>query len=86
MKFNVICYKIIKKLNRYIRKKRLFSKKYRFIDRSKGSEDLFIILAGFQEYYWNGITERVKLCEEVYQKEKNQNIDVCVCVPQGMDN
>lgn len=58
-------------------KKRLYSKKYTFIDRSKGSENLLLILAGFQSYYWEAVFERVKENQNMF----SESIDICVCVP-----
>lgn len=56
---------------------RLFSKRYEFINRSNESENLLLILAGFQEYYWEGVLGRVKLNQNQFE----ENIDICICVP-----
>lgn len=87
MRLNEIVYKINKRLSKKIRESRLFSKNYEFINRSVNSENLFIILAGFQEYYWDGISERVLRSKKYFESESSKNtIDVCVCVPQGEGN
>ena len=55
---------------------------YEFIDRRKGSENLLMVIAGFQEYYWKALLERVV----ENQKRFDESIDICICVPQGKDN
>lgn len=61
------------------RKKNLFASQFIFEDRSKQSENLILILAGFQEYYWDIVFNRVlDNCNDF-----QESIDVCVCVPQG---
>ncbi len=57
--------------------RRLYAKKYEFIDRRKNSKNLLIILAGFQPYYWNIVLERIY----VAQKNFKEDIDICICIP-----
>lgn len=52
--------------------------KYTFIDRSKKEKDMCIILAGYKEFLWNDVFERIK-------KFIPKNIDVCIVSP-GMYN
>ena len=62
--------------------KKSFSKEkdVEFIQRksSMKEEKLLIILAGFQPYYWD------VLFEKTYNSIKDENMDVCVCIP-GVD-
>lgn len=41
-----------------------------------------MILAGFQEYYWEILLERVRANQIQFSEE----IDICVCVPKGGEN
>lgn len=52
--------------------------KHQFIDRSKGSDDLCIILAGYKEFLWDSVFGRLK-------KFVPESVDVCV-VSSGMFN
>lgn len=83
MKFNEFIYKLSKRISRKVRQSRLFSKKYIFDNRSKNSDNLFIILAGFQEYYWDTVTSRVRRSQLNYEATHNEAVDVCICVPRG---
>lgn len=60
-----------------LEKNRAFSDSYDFVNRSNGSENLLLILAGFQEFYWEGVLERVRQNKEQF----NEDIDICICVP-----
>ena len=51
------------------------SSDYEFINRQCGSQNLLIILAGYQPYYFDAVFERVVRC----QKQFKEVIDVCVC-------
>lgn len=62
---------LFKKCNTYIAN----PSDYTFDDRSAGADNLMIILAGYQPYYWDGVFERVQKCKEQF----HQNIDICVC-------
>lgn len=80
-------YIFVKKVFSFTKEKRLFARKYYFVNRSKQSENLFIVLAGFQNYYWNGILKRVRKCQDKYLIDNPQSsIDICVCVPKGDGN
>lgn len=58
---------------------RLVARKYIFENRSQNSENLMLIVAGFQPFYWDVVFERVaKNC-----KLFKETVDVCVCVPKG---
>ena len=52
--------------------------KYEFIDRSKKSENLCIILAGYKEFLWKEVFERI-------EKFIPKDFDVCIVSP-GMFN
>lgn len=68
--------------NKYIqwwKKRRLLARNYIFDNRSQNCENLLLIVAGFQEFYWDTVFGRVvKNC-----KQFEETIDVCVCVPKG---
>lgn len=68
------------RLNRKFNKKRLFARKYKFTNHSTSAQNLLIVLAGFQEYYWQGLSNRIKKAQEQFDEE----IDICVCVPRGV--
>lgn len=57
------------------------AKSYTFVDRRKGAENLMLVLAGFQPFYWDVILARVKKAQEQFGEE----LDVCVCLPKGVD-
>lgn len=61
------------------KRRRSFAHKYIFEDRSKKSENLLLIVAGFQEFYWDTVFGRV----ERNCRQFDESIDVCVCVPRG---
>lgn len=79
--FSELRLKYVEKRRRILYK-RLFTDRYCFVNRSNNSTNLLLILAGFQEYYWEILLERVK----VNQVQFSEGIDVCVCVPQGDEN
>ncbi len=60
-----------KKLYLTINKKRAFTKKYTFENRSESNENLCIILAGYKEFTWEIIFERIN-------KYSDKNIDICI--------
>lgn len=78
-KISDLGYAVSKRVYNYFSMRRRFTNKYEFINRQKGNENLFIILAGFQEYYWDVVSERV------FANTDGQDVDVCVCIPQGLD-
>ena len=75
-----ICYRISAKIYDAQSKKRLFAKKYLYDNRQKGFENLLIIVAGFQPYYWDQVFARVNKSRETF----GESIDICVCVPEGI--
>ena len=76
-------YKISKKTLRYFESRKSdllsFASKYVFDNRQSGSENLLLVLLGFQPYYWDVVLERVKKNVEQFDEQ----IDVCLCVPFG---
>lgn len=76
---DIICY-WTKRINTYFNKKRLVTSKFEFIDRGMKSENLLMIIVGFQPFYWEAVFERVQRNKEL----SSESIDVCVCVP-GQD-
>lgn len=72
-------YLVLKKLTSKYEKKQKFCKKYFFVNRSKNSDNLLIVLAGFQPYYWDVLFDRINANVSSF----NQDIDVCVCCPGG---
>lgn len=67
-------HRILQRLYNRENLKRRLSKDYEFINRSKGQKRLLLILAGYQEFYWDVLLERVN-------KFTNENVDVCVVIP-----
>ena len=57
-----VFYRLSDKNMKRLQNKRLFAKGYEFINRSSSSENLLLIIAGFQEYYWDAVFERVRSC------------------------
>lgn len=55
-----------------------FMGKYYFEDRSRGGNKLLIVVAGYKEYLWDIVFERI-------YKYVDDDIDVCICVP-GIDD
>lgn len=76
-----MCYRVSEIVYNSQSKKRLFAKKYIFDDRQSGSENLLIIVAGFQPYYWDQVFARVNNSCETF----GESIDICVCVPEGIE-
>lgn len=58
-----------------------FSPSYTFVDRSSNAENLLLILAGFQPYYWDVVFSKVRNAQKAF----HENLDVCVCVPCGVE-
>ena len=56
-----------------------FTDEYEFIDRSTGAENLLMIVAGFQPYYWDEVFRRVLY----YSSRWQEDLDVCICVPSA---
>ncbi|MBR3306723.1 MAG: hypothetical protein IKI75_05660 [Lachnospiraceae bacterium] len=52
-----------------------------FYDQRTGADNLLMIVAGFQEYYWETVLERVREDQRLF----TEALDVCVCVPKGND-
>lgn len=74
-KLELVCHKYIK----WWKQRRLIARNYIFDNRSHNSENLLLIVAGFQEFYWDTVFGRVsKNC-----KQFEESMDVCVCVPCG---
>lgn len=48
-------FKVINKLYQNELRKRKFTTRYSYSDRSNNSENLLIIIAGYQPYYWEKI-------------------------------
>ncbi len=61
--------------------KRLFASKFVFDNRSIGSQNLLIVLVGFQPIYWDVLFSRLKECEHFF----DESIDICICVPRGIE-
>lgn len=75
--FQDYTYAFVKRINEKCERSRIFAKKgLEFIERSHNSQHLLLIVAGFQDFYWDAVFERV---------EKNQtqisDLDVCIVVP-----
>ena len=72
-----VFYRLSDKNMKRLQNKRLFAKGYEFINRSSSSENLLLIIAGFQEYYWDAVFERVRRNQNMF----TEKIDICICVP-----
>lgn len=70
-------YAATKQIYNCVEKKRLFSKKYTFINRKKDSNNLLLIVAGFQKQYWEVIFNRVFENQKLFKED----MDVCICIP-----
>jgi len=58
--------------------KQNFSGKFEFIDRSKNQKNLVLIVAGYKDFLWDAVFERIIVFLP-------KNYDVCICVP-GRDS
>ena len=56
-----------------------FASDYIFDNRKADSENLLMVLLGFQPFYWGVVLDRVKRNVEQFK----EGIDVCLCVPCG---
>lgn len=70
-----IIYKGLKLSLRCWEATRRFSKRYFFVNRSKKSKYLILILAGYQEYVWDKVLDRIK-------KYAPTSYDICVVSPK----
>lgn len=61
----------VEKCYRIFRENRSFARRYTFENRSKNSENLCIILAGYKEFTWDIIFDRIN-------KFSNNDIDICI--------
>ncbi len=50
-----------------------------FVDCRCGHENLLMVVAGFQPYYWDDVLLRVKENQKLF----DEKLDVCICVPNG---
>lgn len=66
----------IKKLRNAREKKRRLNSKYYFLNNSKNSKDLCIVLSGYSSYLWKAVFGRIK-------KFAPDNLDICI-VSSGM--
>lgn len=73
--FSDIVYKGLKVTTRFREKTRRYTTRYEFIDRSKKSQFLVLILAGYQEYIWDDVLGRIN-------KFVPNNYDVCIVSPK----
>lgn len=76
-------YKVTRKCYRFFERRKsdlqTYAKKYIFDDRQKGSENLLMVVMGFQPYYWEVVLNRVYLNVTQFMEP----IDICLCVPEG---
>ena len=75
-------YESVHKVDSCLAKKRKFTDKFTFVNKSNGAENLLLVIAGFQPYYWDAVFERVK----DNQANFSEDIDVCICIPEGITN
>ena len=69
----------LKLFSRMVDKSRRYTSHYRFIDRSSGNENLLIIVAGYQQYLWEKVFDRIS-------EYSDYDLDICVVVPGKDDN
>ena len=67
-------FKLIQKLYRREIRKRNFIGEYEFDNRIKGSENLVIIIAGYQEFLWDSVFRRIEMFTP-------KDYDVCIVTP-----
>ena len=67
-------YESVHKVDSSLAKKRKFTDKFTFVNNSNGAENLLLVIAGFQPYYWDAVFERVK----ENQANFSEDIDVCI--------
>lgn len=72
--FKDLEHRIIERLYKRENLKRRLSKEYEFINRSKGEKKLLLILAGYQNFYWDVLLKRVYEFTE-------SDVDVCIVIP-----
>lgn len=70
----VLLQKAGQEVGRSLRKRLNFAGSYEFIDRSRGSENLLIVVAGYKEYLWDLTLPRIA-------RFAPKNFDVCVVSP-----
>lgn len=79
-------YKISKKCLRFFEKRKsdlkIFADSYTFEDRQIGSENLLMVVLGFQPFYWDVVLDRVNRNVNQF----GEPIDVCLCVPCGAND
>lgn len=66
---------IIYILKKLCKKSIKYANKYEFVNLSIGSDNLLLVLCGFQPFYWNVIFDRI-----INQRSFNELIDICICV------
>ena len=77
--FSDLVFKLSEYRHKYLSRVRKFSNSYEFVNRSKGAENLFLILAGFQPEYWDVLLNRVN----IVAKQFDEPMDICICVPSA---
>ncbi len=74
-----LIFKLSEYRHNYLSRVRKLSNSYEFINRSKGAENLLLILAGFQPEYWDVLLGRVN----AVAKQFKEPMDICICVPSA---
>ena len=81
-----LCYSLSGKIYHYLESKQRdhqpFARKFIFDDRQHKSENLLLVLMGFQPYFWDVLLDRVNRNIEQF----DEDIDVCLCIPCGEDS
>ncbi len=69
----------LKLVSRVVDKSRRYTSCYKFINRSGGNENLLIIVAGYQQYLWEKVFDRIK-------EFSDDDLDICIVVPGKSDD
>lgn len=72
--FSEFCFKVVNRVYQFCLEKRKFTKKYSFVDRSCGAENLLIVIVGYQPFYWEKVFFRIKRAIDKF----GEKIDVCI--------
>lgn len=79
MDIGEISYRTIGKFYRWLEKNRLYTNDFEFDNRKQNSENLLLVVAGYQPYYWEEVFNRIQYSASLFEED----IDICVCIPMG---
>ncbi len=76
--FSDFVFRGLKLISRRLDRSRCFTSQYKFVNRSAQNNNLLLIVAGYQDYVWDKVFNRIN-------DNLEPNIDVCIVVP-GKDD